>query len=114
MEYSGHKKQHHRQAGGGKVEPAIHPKTYAGAGSNVEKEAEEKKAGGKVGRKAGGKVGRKAGGHVLGKHAHMRLDRPGRKLGGSVGADKHPLTSAAKITDAEDHKAEEGNAGEGP
>lgn len=28
--------------------------------------------------------------------ARMRLDRPGRKLGGRVGADRSPLSSAAK------------------
>lgn len=31
--------------------------------------------------------------------ARMRLDRPGRKLGGRVGADRSPLSSAAKKCD---------------
>lgn len=33
---------------------------------------------------------------VMGGKARMRLDRPGRKLGGRVGADRAPLSSAAK------------------
>lgn len=33
---------------------------------------------------------------VMGGKARMRLDRPGRKLGGRVGADMAPMSSAAK------------------
>jgi hypothetical protein len=33
---------------------------------------------------------------VMGGKARMRLDRPGRKLGGRVGADRAPLSTAAK------------------
>jgi len=33
---------------------------------------------------------------VMGGKARMRLDRPGRKRGGRVGADTAPLSSAAK------------------
>lgn len=33
-----------------------------------------------------------------GKKAAMRLDRPGRKMGGRVGADCSPLSSAAKTS----------------
>jgi len=52
---------------------------YSGAGSNVVKEAEEKKSGGKVtGFVAGAK----------GKH------RVARKSGGRVGSDKNPFSSA--------------------
>lgn len=36
---------------------------------------------------------------VMGGKARMRLDRPGRKLGGRVGADRAPLSSAAKRCD---------------
>ena len=63
---------------------------YAGGGSNVAKEAEEKKKGGRV--------------HVEGEgeKAKHRADRPKRARGGrmrgeGVGSDKMPLTSAAKI-----------------
>lgn len=63
---------------------------------NVLKEARARKNGGKVNpvpaRKDGGKViGLMTGGAV-----RPRLDRPGRKSGGGVGADKSPLSSAAK------------------
>ena len=33
---------------------------------------------------------------VMGGRARMRLDRPGRKLGGRVGADMAPMSTAAK------------------
>lgn len=41
----------------------------------------------------------KDGGKVHGKKSMMRLDRPGRKMGGRVGADCSPLSTASK-TDA--------------
>lgn len=97
----------HMKAAGGKIEPAIKPKAYNAEGSNVEKEADEKKRGGKVKKM-------RRGGHVEGMHGKKRLDRPGRKRGGSVGADMHPLSTASKITNASGHKATEGNAEEGP
>jgi hypothetical protein len=51
---------------------------------------DERKRGGKVKRKSGGKViGLMTGGGVK-----PRLDRPGRKRGGAVGADRSPLSSA--------------------
>jgi hypothetical protein len=68
-------------------------KPYDAEGSNVEKEADEKKRGGRVKRKHGGAV--KDDARVSGKLAKMRLDRPARKDGGRVGADKSPLSSAA-------------------
>jgi hypothetical protein len=48
-------------------------------------------------RKHGGKVKRAKGGHVMhmdGKKSKHRMDRPGRKRGGAVGADRSPLSSA--------------------
>lgn len=99
-----------KHAKGGKVEPKNDPgeDTYAGKDSDVKKEAEEKAKGGRI------KVKRAAGGPVAGKKTKMRLDRPGRKRGGGVGADKHPLTSASKIRPAEGHTTMSGNAEEGP
>lgn len=44
------------------------------------------------------KAAYKDGGVVEGKKAAMRLDRPGRKTGGRVGADCAPLSSAANTT----------------
>lgn len=74
--------------------------------NNVENEAEgeERKAGGKVKRARGGAMK-----HVemdSEKHKHRRLDRPGRKRGGGVGADMTPLTTAARTRQAEAHKAD--------
>lgn len=60
--------------GGGSVQ--------GGGNPNVIKEAHEKKRGGKV------KMAMK------GAKAKMRLDKPGRKTGGRVGANSHPLSSA--------------------
>ncbi len=40
------------------------------------------------------------------KTKHRRLDRPGRKRGGGVGADMTPLSSAARTTAAGAHKAD--------
>lgn len=75
--------RHKARAAGGKVT------AYAGGDSNVMKEARERKHGGKV--------------DGEGDPAKMRGDKrarggatPGRKRGGAVGADSHPLSSAAK------------------
>lgn len=42
------------------------------------------------------------GGVVTGKKTAMRLDRPGRKMGGRVGADCAPLSSAASTSNRGD------------
>jgi hypothetical protein len=62
---------------------------YAGEGSNVVKEAKEKKAGGRAKRKHGGMA-------VQGAAAKKRADRAKRKSGGraGMGSDKNPLSSA--------------------
>ncbi len=66
---------------------------------NVFKEADERKKGGRTKKRAaGGKVNL---GQVTGGSVRPRLDRPGRKVGGRVGADKSPLSSAHGTTAAE-------------
>lgn len=63
---------------------------YSGAGSNVVKEAKE--------RKRGGACNYEKGGEVDGKKAMKRLDRPGRAKradGGKIGANERPLSTAA-------------------
>lgn len=88
-----------KRAGGGVVPKDPSPKkVYAGAGSNVVKEADERKDGGRVKKKEPGKV--------EGKMAKMRLDRPGRKSGGRVGADRSPLSEAAKTTGPSDKEGD--------
>lgn len=87
-----------KRASGGVVDKDASPKeVYAGAGSNVVKEADERKDGGRV---------KKEGGKVDGKKAKMRLDRPGRKMGGRVGADRSPLSEAAKLTGPSDKEGD--------
>ena len=114
--------RHAKKAMGGSVKPDV----YAGEGSNVLKEAMERKRGGKVehmegeGEKAkerhdrpkrarGGKMEheeRKRGGKVEheelkhgGKAEHHEKHRAkgGRVKGEGIGADRMPLSSAAKI-----------------
>lgn len=46
----------------------------------------------------------KDGGVVSGKMSAMRLDRPGRKMGGRVGADCAPLSSASSTSGRSDTK----------
>lgn len=90
-----HSMKHHRKAHkrGGKVSEGqeVHDETphevYAGAGSNVVKEASRKKRGGSVHKHV------EAHGH----HAKHRLDRPARKHGGKVGSDMSPFSSAHNV-----------------
>ena len=85
---------------GGVVPKDESPKdVYAGASSNVRKEADERRDGGRV-KKA------KEMGKVEGKKAKMRLDRPGRKSGGRVGADSSPLSTAAKTSGPSDKEGD--------
>ena len=52
----------------------------------------------------GGSKRFKDGGMVGGKKSAMRLDRPGRKMGGRVGADCAPLSTAASTENRSDGK----------
>ena len=116
----GHKAPHHRHpraehAKGGKVQesPAqgvwaddeAPSEVYAGKGSNVEKEAKEKKHGGRAKRKHGGAA--KHVGMVAGMAAKKRADRPARKRGGKVGADQAPLSTAHAGKEPAAHKSYE-------
>lgn len=90
-----------KRASGGKID-------LVSGNPNVIKEARERKKGGKVlAKKLGGKViGLMTGGAV-----RPRLDRPGRKSGGRVGANLAPLSTAAKASSAEKTpKTQEGGA----
>ena len=68
----------------------------AGLGSKAAKSSSYKK---------GGKVKKEM--HAEGHKAHHRMDRPKRARGGSVGADRHPFSSAKPV-----HKAAEKSMGE--
>ena len=74
-------KARHKRAAGGKAP------LNAGGNPNVEKEAAERKHGGRNMKAEGGKP----------KHRLDKYRRGGRAMGGRTGADKHPLSSAAKI-----------------
>lgn len=83
------------------------PEPYDAAGSHVEKEADEMHRGGRKKRRHGGRAEHD---EIHGHMGKRRLDRPGRKRGGAIGADTHPLTTASKVTNAEGHEAEDGNS----
>lgn len=72
------------RASGGKV-------MEAGGNPKVLEEIKERKRGGRV---------EKHGGKMHGELSRHKLDRPGRKRGGRVGADMNPLSSAHKTTGA--------------
>ena len=88
------KARHERAAGGsiGDDDKKVKEMSYAGTGSNVEKEADK--------RKRGGAVHKRMPMHVEGGKSGHRLDRPGRKRGGAVGADSRPMTTAHNLTSA--------------
>jgi hypothetical protein len=78
-----------QRASGGKT-----PQLVAGNKNVIE--AAEKKKGGRAKKKEGGKVvGLMTGGSV-----RPRLDRPGRRQGGAVGANTSPLSTAHNTTSA--------------
>ena len=72
--------RHKARASGGKAP------LDAGGNPNVIKEAKSE-------RKKGGKVL----GKIDGKKAKMRMDRPGRKTGGRIGANTSPLSTAHNV-----------------
>ncbi|MCB8880126.1 hypothetical protein ACELLULO517_07755 [Acidisoma cellulosilytica] len=89
---------------GDKAEDKDTSETYAGKGSNVEKESkgEMRKRGGNVTKSRHERHERKRGGrteNMEGMAAKKRLDRPGRKRGGGVGSDSSPLTTASRTKD---------------
>ena len=105
------------KAKGGSVKESAKPVWEAGGETDAAKEAEEKKHGGKVrvhgeGKEAksrhdrparrarGGKVDHKEPHHAVKSHSMHHehgMHIPGRKRGGGVGADMHPLTTASKV-----------------
>lgn len=70
---------------------------YDAADSNVRKEADERKKGGRVMKGEHKVEGDKSKGH---------MGKPRRASGGRVGADKSPFTSARNLEQASAHKTE--------
>jgi hypothetical protein len=100
MSRARHKTEKHHKAGGGRIG------MKASGNPDVFKEAEGKEEYAKGDeRKRGGKVKKEM--HAEGHKAHHRMDRPKRARGGSVGADRHPFSSAKPV-----HKAAEKAMGE--
>jgi hypothetical protein len=87
----------HKKASGGRTEMKVsgNPDVFKEA---EDKHGTERKHGGKVKRASGGKVEGKVAGLMTGGAVRPRLDRPGRKAGGRVGADRSPLSSAHTMT----------------
>lgn len=84
------------KASGGRTEMKV------SGNPDVFKEAEDKKKGGKVKRATGGGVGvGKVVGLMTGGAVKPRMDRPGRKSGGRVGANLSPLSTAHGTVAAE-------------
>lgn len=77
----------HRAAGG-----SVKKTVYAGAGSNVLKDAEERKAGGGVVTEGEGDMPKARA------DKRARGGAVGRKRGGGVGANLTPLSTAAKVS----------------
>jgi hypothetical protein len=96
-----HPRAEHKK--GGKVEGHFDhdesPKdVYEGAHSNVVKEADKRKHGGKV---------KKHVGHHEGHKAEHRMDRAPRKSGGRTGSNMNPLSSAHHGTEPKGHHSYE-------
>jgi hypothetical protein len=108
---------HHYEKGGEVKEDSIKGmESYTAKPNEEEEEAEGKMRakGGKVRRARGGHVKERKEGGMAMKHVemeghktkHRRLDRPGRKRGGGVGADMTPLSSAARARQGTAHSAD--------
>lgn len=93
-----HGKHHKERKKGGRTE------MWVSGNPDVEKEAEDDEDGAETGHKRGGRAKhhkkhhRQTGGKVIGLMTgggvKPRLDRPGRKRGGAVGANRTPLSTA--------------------
>jgi len=110
MSKARHEAGRYKEFGPEKHDAEMKPKLYDAQGSEEAKEAEK----GEEGEEGSGRKKRKLGGklehEVEGGHGKKRFDRPGRKRGGGVGADMHPLSTAAHVKNAEDHHATDGDA----
>jgi len=88
-------KKHHRKKGG-RVGMVVSGNPDVLEEAHDDKDGEE--TGHEKARKNGGKIKKKTGGKVIGLMTgggvKARLDRPGRKRGGAVGANRSPLSTA--------------------
>lgn len=111
---AGHKAHHHgkkHKASGGRTDMKVsgNPDVFEESeGKEDYDKGDERKHGGRTKRATGGKVAGKVVGLMTGGAVRPRLDRPGRKMGGRVGADRNPLSSAHSSSSAEKMPAESG------
>jgi hypothetical protein len=91
MSRARHEEHDKKRAKGGGI-GAMNDKmeSYTAGNPDTEKEAEKRARGGKVHK---GKMPRM----VHGSAPHHHGNRPGRKRGGSMGADSHPMTEASRL-----------------
>lgn len=96
-----HEAEKNRKRGGGvgAIPTKVKEESYAGTGSDTEKEAERRARGGGVHK---GRMPTMVHGNAPKHHRN----RPGRRSGGSVGADAHPMTSASRLEGREGERAE--------
>jgi hypothetical protein len=93
-----HERKHRETGGVNEAEEDVSKKTPMRVNApEIEREADEKKRGGRAKRKRGGMAEAK---HVEmhGEHEAKRADRKPRKDGGRTGADSQPFSSARKGT----------------
>lgn len=91
-----HERKHREEGGRNDAAEDVDKKTQMRVNApEIEREADEKKRGGRAKRKRGGMAEHK---HVEmhGEHEAKRADRKPRKDGGRTGADAHPFSSARK------------------
>ena len=105
---------HHNRKDGGRIKMKVsgNPDVFKEEeGKEPYAKGDERKRGGRAKhRKTGGKVlGLMTGGAV-----RPRLDRPGRKRGGAVGADQSPLSTAFKVDKGSPKYPKEEEGGQSP
>ena len=103
--HAAHEGKRHRAKGGKAKEAGGNPYVEHEAHETEDGEETERKHGGKAkhhgkhhGKEHEHKKERKHGGKIEGHHPKHRMDKPGRKRGGRVGADTSPLSSANRTS----------------
>ena len=116
----GHTRKHREAGGVNEAAEDLKSKPEEYNHGRPEKEAEERKHGGRTKRKLGGHVHHEHGkhlahakhvGHVHGEHHMAHAGRKPRKSGGRAGSEANPFTSALHGTPPKGHKVEKESMG---
>ena len=104
----GHKGRHHKASGGREgLVASGNPDVLKEAKGEMPYAKGDESDGGHHPKKRGGRAKRKDGGKVLGLMTgggvRPRLDRPGRRMGGRVGSDRSPLSTAHRTAGSNAH-----------